>query len=370
MKVNTLTFHAARNYGAVLQCYALQETLRDFCEEVKVIDYSTEAMRHNNKRYKKNGIKTLAKKILMLRYSRVFKRKRAKFDAFVDKNVHLTKHYDSVDQLRVDPPDSDIVIVGSDQVFNPNRCREEREAFYLDFPCSFKTSYAASFGSSDIPQETKDEIAGYLSSFDALSFREEYGLDICKALTGRKDACLVCDPVFLVPKEKWYAIEEEYKGLPQKYILMFNLRESKTTFELARSAKQKTGLPVVLITGKPNVPAWCDHVLRDVGPGNFLWLIHHSAFFFEDSFHGTAFSLIYHKQFIFCDDHPKSYERGRTLLQRLGLPEAYEKQSLEKMLSENYDYNNVDNRIAALKETSVGYIEKIINEAKRKNKKG
>ena len=369
MKVNTLTFHAAKNYGAVLQCYALQDTLKGFCEDVSVIDYSTEAMRLNTVQQYNKGIKGLVKRMLAFRYRKVFQTKRNKFDAFVDKYIDLTKHYDSIDELRRDPPKSDIVFVGSDQVFNPNRRKDEREAFYLDFPCQYRASYAASFGSSVIPEEVKDEIAGYLKGFDSLSFREEYGLDICKDLTGNEQACLVSDPVFLLPKEKWLEIEEEYKGLPEKYILLFNLRESQTTFDLAKLAGKKTGLPVVLVTGKPNVPHWCDYVLRDVGPANFLWLIRNSSFFFEDSFHGTAFALIFHKQFMFCDDHPKSFERGRTLLERVGLPQAYNKDSLEKMLSEKYAYDIAERNIAALKEDSLAYIRTVLGSAEKKAKK-
>ena len=39
MKIGILTFHRAHNYGAVLQCYALQEIMRRRGHDVRVIDY-------------------------------------------------------------------------------------------------------------------------------------------------------------------------------------------------------------------------------------------------------------------------------------------------------------------------------------------
>ena len=39
MKIGILTFHWATNYGAVLQCYALQEYLRDQGHVVEIINY-------------------------------------------------------------------------------------------------------------------------------------------------------------------------------------------------------------------------------------------------------------------------------------------------------------------------------------------
>ena len=39
MRIGILTFHCAHNYGAMLQCYALQEYLKGRGDEVYVIDY-------------------------------------------------------------------------------------------------------------------------------------------------------------------------------------------------------------------------------------------------------------------------------------------------------------------------------------------
>lgn len=42
MKVGILTFHTATNYGAVLQCYALQTALEKCGYTVEVINYQND----------------------------------------------------------------------------------------------------------------------------------------------------------------------------------------------------------------------------------------------------------------------------------------------------------------------------------------
>lgn len=39
MKVGIITYHRAHNYGAVLQCYALQEVLKRMGHDTQIIDY-------------------------------------------------------------------------------------------------------------------------------------------------------------------------------------------------------------------------------------------------------------------------------------------------------------------------------------------
>lgn len=362
-----MTFHSSRNYGAVLQCFALQEVLKHYCQEVETIDFSNELIRSGAIPNSK-GLKSIVRRILSIRYKRSINNKKIKFDKFVSDYISLTTHYETIEELRSMPPKADIVFTGSDQVFNPYRRGEEIPVYYLDFPCKYRASYAASFGNSIVPEKQKDLISNYLSRFDSISVREDYGARIVYELIGRKTEISV-DPVFLLNKEKWAQLEEPYRGLPENYILIFNLRESDSKFLIGKQLKKKTKLPIVLITGKPNVPYWCDYVLRDVGPKEFLWLIDHCDFFLEDSFHGTAFSIIFEKQFLFCDDYPKSYERGRTLLDKIDLSCAYDIVNWDSNLIKKYDYDAIKKKLEEMILPSINYIEMVIGEVERKSNK-
>lgn len=363
MKAHIITFHMAKNYGAILQCFALQKILSQYVDEVETIDFSTSAMKYSILPRGK-GLKTTVRRILTLKDYSTIKRKHKRFEEFLQENIKLTRHYGSIDELRNDAPEADIVFTGSDQVFNPNRCPDERKAYYLDFPCRYRASYAASFGNSVISENKKDEISKCLKQFDSLAGREDYGVEIIKELSGKDDVAQTIDPVFLLSPEIWKKMEEPYPGIPEKYILFFNLRESKVTIQAAKSLMKNTGLPVVMIIGKPNPPFRSKYILRDVGPKQFLWLIDHCTYFLEDSFHATAFSLIFHKKFLFCDDHPKSYERGRSLLNLLDLPQCYNIRAVNDLIEKDVNYLKVEAILEYERQKALAYICNSINKAK------
>lgn len=363
MKIKTLTFHRAINYGAVLQCYALQEVLKQRQDNVEVIDF----IRNSDKCFtlvQEKGFKGFIKRVIFIPFYKQINKKYEKFGRFRSDNLELSKSYNSLGELERMPPDADIIFTGSDQVFNSGRTKDERKVFYLSFPCKYRASYAASFGSSDIPIELRNEIADYLKQFDALGLREGYAVDVARKLTSRTDVEHNIDPVFLLEKKKWCDVEEEYRGIPQKYILVFFLRESKACIEVAKKLAQKTGLPIVIITGKAIAPIRTKYVLRDVGPQNYLWLIRNCSYFVEDSFHATAFSIIFQKQFMFCDDHPQSYERGRALLDSLEMSYAYDYSNWDKWIFTEYDYRTANQIIENEKTRANAYLDKCINDAR------
>ena len=81
----------------------------------------------------------------------------------------------------------------------------------------------------------------YLGGFSHLSVREQDLKEKLNTLGFHPE--LVCDPVFLLPKEEWRKIfsPQEYK---EKYILVYNLLENKETVVLAEKIHQQTGLPI------------------------------------------------------------------------------------------------------------------------------
>lgn len=367
MKVLTITFHSAVNYGAVLQCYALQQAIMPYANEVRTVDFRTPAMKYAILP-KMKGIKGVARKILTLKDYRSIKRKHELFSEFVKDNINLTRHYGSIEDLEKIDEEEDIIFTGSDQVFNPNRRQDERRAYYLDFPCRYKASYSASFGNSNMPEERSAEVKSYLEKMDFIAVREEYAVQMIEKLTGRTDVSHTIDPVFLLKKTEWESMEEKYPGIPEKYVLFFNLRESKTAVKIAKNLIDKTGLPLVMITGKPNPPIHTKYTIRDCGPKQFLWLINHCTYFIEDSFHATAFSIIFEKQFLFCDDHEKSYERGRALLDRLGLAECYNFVEWESLLEKKIDFHHANLVLKEDIDASIDYLKYCIDNSRNTGK--
>ena len=118
MKIGLITFHRAINYGAVLQCYALQETLIKMGHKVEVIDYRQPMI---EKAYKCIKWDWLAKKIikfwklpgyLKVIFQNIKQRKR--FLDFIYSYLNINNsHLDSVIQNGYD-----YYVIGSDQLFN------------------------------------------------------------------------------------------------------------------------------------------------------------------------------------------------------------------------------------------------------------
>ena len=115
MKVSIITYHDEDNYGATLQAYATYRAVNELGHTPEIINLH---MKHKD---------SLPSKIL-------FALKRHRFNSFRNKYMpNKTKVYTSVEELRKDPPRSDVYLVGSDQTWNPTISKEFALAYFLDF---------------------------------------------------------------------------------------------------------------------------------------------------------------------------------------------------------------------------------------------
>lgn len=320
MSVGIITHHAAHNYGAMLQAFSLQKYLK--CEynlEVKEIDFATQAGidAYAILKKPKNAKQYIWFLFRLLHYQELNKRHKA-FEDFLENYIEKTKRYSIFKELLDSPPDFDIYISGSDQVFSPKG--RELRAHYLDFGSDQikRIAYAPSFGYKSIPKDKKAEIANLLQNFDHLSAREVSGCNVIKELTG-KDVPNVIDPVFLLSVEEYRKISNPIKFKYREYILCYSLVGIKKQLPLARRLKAVTGLPIVLINPALLPLKGIDKIIRSAGPREFLWLFDHANFVVTDSFHGTAFSLVFRKNFFSTIALPEKAERLYSILKETGL---------------------------------------------------
>ena len=356
MKIRIITFHTPINYGAVLQAYSLFSYLKSDSNDTAVIDYNTQALRDGYPLMPKiTSLKTLILFFLLLPFIRQKIAKRRKFRDFVLNYFSLTRRYDSTAELFQNPPEADVVITGSDQVFNPTRIEEERKAFYLDFVCDQckRVSYAGSFGVNQVPVEMVPEIRGYFSGFDHISVRENSGKDIVMDLADRAST-EVLDPVFLSDLSFWKALSKPYKKAFRDYVFYYRLAGGKAADDRAKMIASKLGKKLIVVTdGIMRIHA--DHVLRDVGPLEFLSLVDNADYVITNSFHGVAFSILYKKQFLALRVSDKKMGRQNTLLGKLGLMDRIEAD--EHLVVKAIDYDLVQQRLDDLIEASKEYLD-------------
>ncbi|MBN1242942.1 MAG: polysaccharide pyruvyl transferase family protein [Spirochaetales bacterium] len=291
MRIGILTFHWAANYGAVLQAWALKETLAGLGHEVRVVDYVPAGFLsvcvEHARRLVKVGLPMEVSALLRNRKLRIFRKRR----------LALTGKYRSSRGLRERAPDCEAFICGSDQVWNAWFAeRGEGEptfSYFLDFaPAgSRKISYAASFGASEYPDGLKREIAPLLRRFHRLSARETDGARILDAM-GFPRALVVPDPVLLMGAEGLRALLREKRPGRARAggVFFFMLHEGqKAILNLYEAARNEGAVPVT-----------CNLRARIARQGLEEWLetISGSDLVVTNSYHCIACAVLLHRKFL------------------------------------------------------------------------
>ena len=315
MKTGILTFCNAYNLGGALQSFSLQKALEELGVDAELIDYRCPAIEKMHKRRPvfQTGIGIKARG-LNLMHNIVFRRRRRYYKNF-QKMMRKSKQYT---RETVSETNSvyDLFITGSDQVFN-YKLTEGDSTYFLDFvEGKPKASYAASMGVY-FP-ERADEYKRYLSSFRYLSVREKSTATILQTELGIS-AELMPDPVFLHTAEEWKKLlgvrDGEHKD---RYVLVYALIEKKELYRIARKVAAEKKLKVYAITKVLKPAGQADKLYRNVGPKEFIGLLADAEYVVTNSFHGTAFSLIFEKQFTTLIP-PNAPDRVKDLLSDMGL---------------------------------------------------
>lgn len=309
-RVGIITICKCNNYGAELQAYATVEKLRQMGYEAEIIDYlyykswrfrdsrvSRPFVPMNIKGRISYWVKYRLAGLMMETVAPCFlpsmRRRIKRFADFHQANTPFSKQYLSMDDLYRDLPLYDIYMTGSDQVWNPS-ASSSIEPYFLSFaPQGAKrVSYAASFGVNQIDEELQPRYAKLLSTYDRIGVREADGCNLVKQLCG-KEATWVLDPTLLLGKNNWMKVSGKYPQVPQHYVLIYQLSDSRSIAELAKRIGHEKKIPILRIAKRACFVKKDNgvHNLLDVGPSEFLSLIAGADYVLTNSFHGTAFSI-------------------------------------------------------------------------------
>lgn len=352
-KVLLLTLHSQNNnFGSVLQASSLYNYLEKKGFETTILNYQP---------YYSNGAlspKLFVKKIIVnTMFLPNFIRRTKNFNKIL-KNEKLTKKYTKIEELQGVEKDYDIVMIGSDQVWNPTYLCGQDSAYYLDFVKEKKkVSYAASVGTQDLSKEQLEDLRNKIQEFSNVSVREEISAEQLKSV-GREDATYVLDPVFLFDKSYYSKLQE--KTNREGYVLAYIIHKDPLISEIVDEAAKRLNKKVIQVGGFASKCNY-DEFMRDIGPCEFLDLIDNADFIVTNSFHGLAFSHIYHKQFAAVMPHGNEL-RLKNIIETAGTEDHVIKcvEDFEKCLIP-IDYEKVDERINAMREQSYKYLDKVLN---------
>lgn len=324
IKVKTITCHHVYNLGASLQAYALATWLNSTGCEAQIIDYRPDYLSGHysltaiaNPKYKRFPLSWLY--IILKfpkRFSELFSRRKKNFDFFTSQYLPLTEQcYQSFEELCDDCPQADIYIAGSDQIWNTELRNGSDPAFYLAFAPhdAICATYAASFGGNSISPVWKSKIIDWIQALDYVSVREKQGLELLREL-GIKTASAVLDPVFLLDAAEWNALCAKCNATAS-YMLLYDFDNNETLQKAARRLAKLRGLIIISIFPSP----YADIQYTEAGPLEFLSLVNHAEYVISNSFHATAFAMIFHRQFAVFSRSENLNQRMKDLVGMVGL---------------------------------------------------
>lgn len=311
-KIGIITI-IGKNYGNRLQNYALQEVLKNYARKVYTIPmYKEPILKQKIKYYVEN----------------VVHRSAVKHDGWIRFYFYINWESDSVRELCEKRYDA--FIAGSDQIWNPFfEYNTERE--FLTFAKREKRiAYAASMGIESLPDLCKDRYREWLSEMTSISVRESSAANIIYELTGRL-VPVVLDPVFLLNEYEWNKLAIK-ANCPEKlgYIFYYFLgKNNEIANEWIEKIANVKNLRVLNIL---------EH-FNEYGPLEFIALIKGAEMVVTNSFHCTAFSIIFHKQFVVFERQMENVteqmtSRLNTLLTTFDLKDRFFSEDWNEVVSE------------------------------------
>lgn len=311
-------YHQNKNYGGLLQAYALVSVLREMGADAKQISFERTSCKNPLVLPRKARLKndpvgfvvnsaTNTVKKAHLRYWTSMKdqaiqkelaQRDKSFVQFEDEIPHTeVVSHSTIVALNME---FDLFICGSDQIWNPDQLRDE---YLLRFVAQGKgkMSYAASIGRDSLSERELQYISDALSTFDAISVRESLAQELLSQRI-KLPVEWTLDPTLLLPQAEWDKVIQKYE-IGGKYILAYFLGNSKEQRTAVKVFARAKGLKIVSfphIAGHYRAvdAGFADLELYDVSPGQFIYLIQQAEYVITDSFHAAVFSIIYDKKFV------------------------------------------------------------------------
>ena len=358
-KIATITYHNATNIGAVLQTYALQQAIKQLGADTKVINYTNEYIRRAYRPFflQRRSITWIIKTLFVapLRIMRNYR-----FRKFISDYIETTTAVRTdADFARLNDR-YDMFFVGSDQVWNPKLTGGIDGRYFLDFVVDSrkKKSYAASFGFTELPDAYEEKFKKYFSTFSDVSTREPSGVKVVRSLNEKLNPVAVLDPVLLLPSEHWRKLAINPSPKYGKYLLVFCVNGiTDATIRESRRIAELRGLKVVCLARRPQRIKGVK-VVTNFAPREFLGYVKNAQYVVTDSFHATAFSIIFRKTFSVQGTirHGEKNNRSLELMDKLGI----KKRVLGKEFGD-IDWDVVGERLDIERDDSFGFLEECIN---------
>ncbi len=372
-----------KNYGSVLQVYALAEAVKSLGYEPCVVWESGNLSKHFDFRLSKvlrTAVKALAHPQLLRSILRTICEVKEKgapdaeaadcFDRFVRKYIPQTLYTHGALARIAKGNLYGKFICGSDQVWCSTGAFVD-PLMYLQFaPEDKRIAYAPSIGRDYIPSYNRREMRKYISGIPFVSVREKDGQRLINELTGRKVPVLL-DPTLLLDKEAWRKIGNPKAVPEQKYILCYFLDTPTEAVqrEIIRCAKAQGCLIVALGRALPYIPSEMLLSAITAGPSEFLSLEESACCVITDSYHGMLFAINFERDFWSVERNYRQFDqssRQKSILEELELTERYQARRYA-FINKRIDYQRVRCLLEKKKKEAMAFLDKALSSEANKN---
>lgn len=368
MKIAILTLPLHTNYGGILQAYALQTILERMGNDVYVIEKKRKPLSLPIYKmpfsYGKRIIINLIGRRFPLFYEQKVNREqpiiRQYTDEFIHKYIHL-KQYDTFSDIP--PSEYDAFVVGSDQVWRPQYFGSNQMGnAYLQFTEGWdvkRIAYAASFGTENweyTPKQT-EECSRLAKLFNAISVREDSGIELCKKYLG-VDAQHVLDPTMLLNKQDYINLfETAHTPQSKGNLLYYILDETEEKKKILKSIVDEKKLNPFNV--KSNSDDKSSPISERIQPPLEQWLrgFYDADFVFTDSFHASVFAIIFQKPFVVLGNNSRGMSRLKSLLEKLGLEDRLITSLNSKIEPNEINWDEIYRRLAIEQIKSHGFLQ-------------
>lgn len=376
MKVGIITWWR-NNYGSILQALALQQKLNQYNDlQYEIIcQFGKKSTSVDNvfDKIKSVGLAETCKRVFWKVAFKGLRLRNKKMQQFVDENLKVSNQQYNEHDIADSNKYYDTYICGSDQIWNPDLVPTD-SMYWLPFveKGKNKIAYAPSFGASTVTEKQKEQIKANLSTFKAVSCRENSGARTINQIIGEKKCEAVLDPTMFIERDYWDTISED-KIYDEKYIFAYMLRGTAAQRKYIEKIARERNLKIVSIPFldyekiDPYDLKFGDYKLWDANPAEFISAIRHAEYVFCDSFHCIVFSILYHRPFfvfpkVGADGKVKKSQISRMtdLLELAEIKNRILLDNEEADLDAEIDWNNSDKRIQKARCDSERYLEQAL----------
>lgn len=354
MKIGIITMPLLMNYGGILQNYALQTVLRD-------LGHNPITFRMDKKEYLGWIISSIKAIIRFRRPSIppwVFRKRFSGMERFVDQYINVTRRQDFFSKQNIQEYQLDALCVGSDQIWRPKYMYYMHiEDMFFHFARGYKMlkfSYAASFGTSEweFTSEQTNACRALIKQFHGVSVRESSGVALCKEYFGVQ-AQWVLDPTLLLSSSHYESLCEDIP-IAEKNVFAYLLDVSPDKKAFVQKIAKQLGLKAAIIS------AGADMNSEDC-PERWIANFRDAAFVVTDSFHGTAFSIIFRRDFLTFTNAQRGNARFDSLVKIFSIENQIIKDTDIDVTMKKPDWNNIENQLSKWKDKSISYLFETIN---------